>query len=414
MGQRYGLARIAMFHPAFETPGGAETLCIEESEALRSAGDDVTLVTMRFDEPRWRGLVSGLPVVVTPPLKSYWTDVFTGTTSEARRRHRYRRVARPLRGFDVVLAHNYPCNSLLGASGLPSRKVWQCNEPPRFLHFREANPAFLAWVESLSPEDGDEKARLAREKLAEQTARSRSLEAKARFDVEETSHLDHIYAISQFSRDNARRIYGRCGEEVVYPVVRFPERGRARTGLDRTGLGVLVVSRLELPKNVDTVVRGFAAFWKSHPAARLHVIGDGPARGFLEDLARSLLPESAFAFHGYVPDERVREISDRCEVFALLPVDEPFGLVYPEAAARGLLLVGPDHGGPLEILDGGRLGRCVDAFEPAALASALREIATLSDTDADRLRAETDRACRARYERSVIAPQLRRIVLDGR
>jgi glycosyltransferase involved in cell wall biosynthesis len=414
MGGEAKLPRVAMFHPSFDTPGGAETLCIEEAEALRRAGDDVTIVTMRFDEDRWRPLVAGFPVVVTPRLKSYWTDVFRGATRSARRRHRYRRVTRPLRGFDVVLAHNYPCNSLLGASDIPRRKVWQCNEPPRFLHFRAANPTFYAWVTSLGPDEGGEKARLAREKLAAELERAESLAEKARFDVEETSNLDHIFAISEFSRDNARRIYGRCGDEVVYPVVRFPERGRARTGLDRNGPGVLVVSRLELPKNVDTVVRGFAEFRAGHPGATLHVIGDGPARGMLEALAGSLLPEGAFAFHGYVPDERVREISDRCEIFALLPVDEPFGLVYPEAAARGLLLVGPDHGGPLEILDGGRLGRCVDAFDPKALADALAELASLPDAEADRLREAADRACRARYERSVVGPQLRRVLLNGR
>src|SRR6185436_17971705 len=251
-------------------------------------------------------------------------------------------------------------------------------------------------VTSLAPDEGGEKARLAREKLADELARAEDLAAKARFDVEETSRLDHIFAISEFSRDNARRIYGRCGDEVVYPIVRFPERERARTGLDRAGPGVLVLSRLELPKNVDTVVRGLASFRNERPGAKLHVIGDGPARGMLESLARELLPEAAFAFHGYVSDERVREIADRCEIFALLPVDEPFGLVYPEAAARGLLLVGPDHGGPLEILEGGRLGRCVNAFDPQALAGALAELASLSDTEADRLREAADRACRAR------------------
>ena len=104
---------------------------------------------------------------------------------------------------------------------------------------------------------------------------------------------------------------------------------------------------------------------------------------------------------------------DACDVFALLPLDEPFGMVFPEAAARGLLMIGPDHGGPLEILDSGRLGWCVDAFSPEALAQALSQVASLSDAEADRRRAQADHACRARFAEAVVGPQLRRAITGG-
>jgi glycosyltransferase involved in cell wall biosynthesis len=85
-------------------------------------------------------------------------------------------------------------------------------------------------------------------------------------------------------------------------------------------------------------------------------------------------------------------------------------LVFPEAAAKGLLLIGPDHGGPREILDDGRLGWCVDAFSPDALAQALSQAVGLSDGEADRRRALVDQACRARFAPAVIGPQLRRAI----
>ena len=49
---------------------------------------------------------------------------------------------------------------------------------------------------------------------------------------------------------------------------------------------------------------------------------------------------------------------------------------------------GPDHGGPLEILDGGRLGWAVDPLAPAALAEALAEAWRLPHGEADRRRSE--------------------------
>ena len=87
-------------------------------------------------------------------------------------------------------------------------------------------------------------------------------------------------------------------------------------------------------------------------------------------------------------------------------MDEPFGMVYPEAAARGLLLIGPDHGGPMEILDGGRLGSTVDALSPAALVDVLCEIASLSSAEVDRRREAADRACRQRYAREFVGDKL--------
>jgi glycosyltransferase involved in cell wall biosynthesis len=225
--------------------------------------------------------------------------------------------------------------------------------------------------------------------------------------------LDEVYAISAFSRDNVRRIYGRCREEVIPPIVRFPGIVPHRSGLDRSGLKILVHSRLEQPKNIDTVLRGFAQFrQRVCPTAELHVVGNGTYRPRLESVARQLCPTDAVHFHGYLGDAQVRAVYAACDAFALLPVDEPFGMVFPEAAAHGLLLVGPDHGGPLEILDGGRLGWMCDAFSPEAVAEAFAQIWSLDDASVNQRRGEADRACRARYAADVIGPQLLRLLRE--
>jgi glycosyltransferase involved in cell wall biosynthesis len=293
------------------------------------------------------------------------------------------------------------------------RKVWQCNEPPRGLYVREASPVLSARADATDAQASDASTALWRTQLARADRRGRLASLRA-FDVEQVGRLDHVYAISEFSRDNARRIYGRCAEQAIYPIVRFPDSGRSRSGLDRQHLGVLVHSRLEIVKNIDTVIRGFAAFQPTCTGSHLHVVGDGPTRELLQALAAELLNPGTFTFHGYLPDTDLRRVYDACDVFALLPLDEPFGMVFPEAAAKGLLLIGPDHGGPLEILDGGRLGWCVDAFEPQALALALSQAVSLSDAEADRRRAETDRVCRARFSEAVVGPLLRRVVTEGR
>ncbi len=136
------------------------------------------------------------------------------------------------------------------------------------------------------------------------------------------------------------------------------------------------------------------------------MVGDGPFRDRLEALASVECRPGTVRFHGYLPAEDLQAVYEACDVFALLTLDEPFGMVYPEAAAKGLLLIGPDHGGPLEILDGGRLGWVVDAFSPTALAEALASVWSLDDAEVDRRREEVDRACRSRFGLQAVGPQL--------
>ena len=401
---------IGFFHPALGKPGGAELLCVAQAQYLRQAGDAVGLVTFVYDSQLWAERLQGLEVRVAQ--RKRWTDGLAWRPRLAKLRRRGARALCLLDGFDTVLASNFPCSTMLGDAPLSLRKVWQCNEPPRGVHLRRANPVLSARADAEDQPAVDASTSHWRGQLAraERTDRVTALQA---FDIEQVARLDHIYAISEFSRNNARRIYGRCAEEVVYPIVRFPEGGRSRAGLDQRRLGVMVHSRIEVLKNIDTVIRGFGQFHAASQGSHLHVVGDGPARASLQALAAQLLPAGAFTFHGYLSDASLRRVYDACDVFALLPLDEPFGMVFPEAAAKGLLLIGPNHGGPLEILDGGRLGWCVDAFSPEALATALSQVASLSDAEADRRRAIADQACRARFAEAVVGPQLRRAVTIG-
>lgn len=400
--------RMAVFHPAFESVGGAEILAATQAEFYRDQGVAPEVVTLGYDQRRWGSRLAGIPVRVVE--KRHWTDPFYGFSRMAKLRVRGKRAAKLLREYDLVLAHNFPSSALLGSASIPGRKIWQCNEPPRGIYVREANPiltARLLATAGAGPEEATRQFQKTMSKHERHMGRHSSAQARKVFDQESIAAIDQIYAISEFSRDNARAIYGRCEEQVIYPIVRFPEGGYPRQGLDRTIRRVLVHSRLEVLKNIDTVIRGFNLFSKSSPApCELHVVGQGPSRSVLEALAKETCPPGSVRFHGYLSDEDLRKVYEICDVFALLTLDEPFGMVFPEAAAKGLLLVGPDHGGPQEILDGGRLGWTVDAFAPEALCEALEQIWSLDDAEVDRRRNAVDKACRGRFGLPAIGPQL--------
>lgn len=76
------------------------------------------------------------------------------------------------------------------------------------------------------------------------------------------------------------------------------------------------------------------------PQASLLLCGDGPDRGYFEELGKKILG-SRFALH-YFNYEQMPEVYRSADVFTLPSLNEPFGLAYLEAMASGISVVGTD------------------------------------------------------------------------
>jgi glycosyltransferase involved in cell wall biosynthesis len=311
---------------------------------------------------------------------------------------------------EVVVAGNYPGTVVAAEVSDAKRSVWCCMEPNRRLHPRETFRTLAARVDATSAAQDTRllaAARLLFERHAAALASGGELARQKAADVAAVARLDRVVAISGFTAESVRQVYGRPADAVVYPTVSEGDMPHRSPGMDPAGLRVLVHGRLEVLKNIEMVLLGFAAFRERHPGAHeLHVVGRGPDEVRLREIARERGIESAVRFHGFVEQNTLEELYARCEVMALLPPDEPFGMVYPEAAQRGLLLVGPDHGGPFEILDGGALGWTVDIFSAEPLADAFAEAWRLPVTEAVRRRERVATACRDRYGATATLPAL--------
>ena len=398
----------ALFHSAFGLLGGAEVLAVTHARCLQNANVDLCLATLELDRARWSSWLEGIPVRVVKKA-----PLIDSVMSSVRRLQRISpRVAACLSDCRTVLAGNYPTNVLLGGAQIDARKAWFCNEPYRDSHLEGANPRLYERIVNHPGGTSAAELNLAR-RMASPKRKRKPMVDLVNYDIAQTRKIHAFYANSEFSCETIRRVYGISNAKVLYPIVRFPSHVAAhRSGLDRRGLQVLIHSRLEAVKNVDNVLRAFALHAATDPGARLHVVGEGRDQDNLHRLRDELGLGQLVTFHGYLSEEKLNAVYAACDVFALVPIDEPFGMVFPEAAARGLLLVGPDHGGPFEIIDGGKLGWACDPFSPDSIAEAFAEIWALSDTEVDRRRAAADQGCRARYSESAIGPQLVEVFSD--
>jgi phosphatidylinositol alpha-1,6-mannosyltransferase len=158
---------------------------------------------------------------------------------------------------------------------------------------------------------------------------------------------------------------------------------RQRLGIGRSRPVVVCVSRMVPRKGQDTLLRAW-------PLVRAEVggdpllllVGDGPYRAELGRMADRLrLDSSSVIFAGPVPSRELPAYYDAGNVFAMpcrtrrggLDV-EGLGIVYLEASATGLPVVGGDSGGAPDAILEGETGYVVPGRSEEALASRLIEL----------------------------------------
>jgi len=178
------------------------------------------------------------------------------------------------------------------------------------------------------------------------------------YDVCTAPRVDVFVANSQHV---ARRIWKRYRRRahVVYPPVDVSRFSVQREKEDY----FLTMSRLVSYKRMDLVVRAF----NEMPDKQLYVIGDGPERGRLEELAGPNVEVL-----GYQPDEAVAHYMENARAF-VFAAEEDFGIVPVEAQACGTPVIAYGRGGATETVIPGETGLFFQRQEVDAVRNAVAE-----------------------------------------
>jgi glycosyltransferase involved in cell wall biosynthesis len=140
---------------------------------------------------------------------------------------------------------------------------------------------------------------------------------------------------------------------------------------------ILHVARLVEKKGTEFLLRAFNIVLHKNPDAKLRIVGDGPLRVKLEQLASELCINTSVSFLGSLPHSQVIDQLHACSVFSLPSVtagtgdQEGLGQVVLEAAAAERPVVATRHGGLTEAVSDGHTGLLVDERNVPQLAEAL-------------------------------------------
>ena len=204
---------------------------------------------------------------------------------------------------------------------------------------------------------------------------------------------DGITAIAGYARDLLAELDVDPARVIIQPPAADTERYRPDLDGSRLraelGLGdrptLITVARLLRRKGVDVTLEALARLRVEFPDLAYVVVGDGPELPRLREIARSLQVEDAVRFVGRVPHEATPEHYAAADIFIHPNRQtgegdvEGFGIVFLEAGACGLPVVGGNSGGTPDAIRHGVTGYLVDGTSPAAVARAIEPL--LRDAD---------------------------------
>ncbi len=171
---------------------------------------------------------------------------------------------------------------------------------------------------------------------------------------------DRIVANSRFTAQYLEQVYLRSVTDVVYPGVNLDDfvavwpppleplwSGRRQMNPSIEGKVFVTIGQLWPHKRINLVIEAV----KLVDEAQLYVIGDGPEKEPLADLARRIGVADRVFFLSGLSNLELRIAIARCLAVVFVPRREPFGIVALEAMAAGRPLICADEGGFTEIVD---------------------------------------------------------------
>jgi phosphatidyl-myo-inositol dimannoside synthase len=205
--------------------------------------------------------------------------------------------------------------------------------------------------------------------------------------------VDAVTYLGEYTRTRLARVFSPAAVDRMARLAPGVDVAEFRPGSggaairERLGLGqrpvVVCVSRLVPRKGQDTLIRAWPQVLAASRDAVLLLVGDGPYGAGLRRLARKLGVTDSVIFTGAVSRYDLPAYYDAGDVFAMpcrtrrrgLDV-EGLGIVYLEASATGLPVIGGDSGNAPDAIREGETGYVVPAGSVGVLAERLARLVT--------------------------------------
>ncbi len=142
---------------------------------------------------------------------------------------------------------------------------------------------------------------------------------------------------------------------------------------------LLTVGRLsstERYKGHDRVIKVLPELLTQYSNLVYVIAGDGDDRQRLEHLTKHYCVSNNVQFIGKVPNEELPALYRMADVFVMPSTGEGFGIVFLEAAASGMQVIGGNRDGSLDALADGKIGFAIDPDNTQELLASIHKALT--------------------------------------
>ncbi len=118
---------------------------------------------------------------------------------------------------------------------------------------------------------------------------------------------------------------------------------------------------------IKYLIRAFSIFLKEVANAQLVIVGNGPQKNELMNIAKKLGIEKSVKFLGFIRHDRLPKIIANMDVFCMPSIRESFGVAALEAQACSIPVISSNVGGLSETIIDGKTGFLVKPKDPYAI-----------------------------------------------
>lgn len=186
---------------------------------------------------------------------------------------------------------------------------------------------------------------------------------KALFNV--LNHIDKIITVSNKLKNvvkdenfyNKIEVVNNGIDKDYISVDKIQENYIEKNRINKNLIKILSVSNLKETKGIHINLKAIAKLKEIYSNISYDIIGDGEYRGKLEELIKELGLEDNVSFLGKLEHKEVIDIMKQYDIFSLPSYKEGFGMVYIEAMAQGIPVIGVKGEGIEDAIENG-----VDGF----------------------------------------------------
>lgn len=357
--------RVLFLSSYFPKPGNPfmGTWALVQGQGLRSAGVDITVVSLTSWVPRFVGRLGKAKAWALCPPRHDWDGLPV----------QYPRWLFYQVGRLKALGYRHPLPMLglgwLSVRGRLKRIVNEFQPDVIFAHHTGVNGYIAERLHRLYgiPYVVTDHA------FEEITDCARMPGRKAMFE-RVVRHAHTMISVADRMRDDMLRLFPHAHAQTVHNGVELPPAALLSTPRpaelqDRQV--VLSVGLMYERKAFPLLVKAFAQVAAGHPQAMLRIIGDGATRTETEAAIRETGMQERVQILGFKPRQQVLQEMAWCDCFALIGWDEPFATVFIEAMALGKPIITADDGGINDVVRDKVHGLVIPPHDVEAAARAL-------------------------------------------